>query len=424
MSAEGVRFLEGWKSAALSELTTETRPICYGVLKPGEFDPDGVPLLRIVDLADDRVELADAFRISPDLDAEFHRSRLMGGEVLLSIQGTIGRVAVAPTAAAGANISRTIAVIDVDDRATAAFVRFWLMWAGATNQFKVGGTTRNSLNIGDIRKMRCPLPTLEEQERIVEILEGHLSRLDAALANIQAVRTKAAQFRRSLLHAAFNGVLTGSAAHGKGQPAGWSLKQMSELSAKPQYGWTASATDAGTTRLLRTTDITKGPIRWSDVPFCSQTPDDLTKYLLREGDLLVSRAGSVGVSALIDQQPPEDSVFASYLIRLRAVDGVIPRYLAYFMQSPSYWEQVRDMSVGVALQNINATKLSALQVQVAPVEEQELIVGLLEGYLSQLEATLAAADRVEAQCAALRRSLLHAAFTGKLTEGWRETAGV
>jgi type I restriction enzyme S subunit len=204
----GIMGSEQWDWVPLRELTETTRPICYGVLKPGEFIHGGVPLARIVDIKNDCLDLTNAHRISESLDCDFARSRLDGGEILLSIQGTIGRVALVPEEAKGANISRTIAVIQPDSRVNNAFARYWLMWLSATNQFKIGGTTRNSLNISDIRNLHCPLPLADEQDRIVEILDTQFSRLDGSMAIADAVERQAVSLRRSLLHAAFTGKLT------------------------------------------------------------------------------------------------------------------------------------------------------------------------------------------------------------------------
>ena len=99
----------------LGELTATTRPICYGVLKPGKLDPNGIPLIRILNISSNFFNDSNLYKISPDLDKEFSRSKLKGGEVLLSIQGTVGRVAICPIEYA-ANISRTIAVIEPDQR--------------------------------------------------------------------------------------------------------------------------------------------------------------------------------------------------------------------------------------------------------------------------------------------------------------------
>ena len=82
------------------------------------------------------------------------------------------------------------------------------MWARSAGVFKIGGTTRDSLNIGDIRELVLPMPQIKEQESIVQILEEQLSRLDASLAVVDEIESRTAALRRSLLHAAFTGNLT------------------------------------------------------------------------------------------------------------------------------------------------------------------------------------------------------------------------
>src|SRR5437667_10084502 len=82
-------------------------------------------------------------------------------------------------------------------------------------------------------------------------------------------------------------------------PEGWAHVRLGELCMPPQYGWTTSADKNGKgLKLLRTTDISSGPVDWSTVPACQAEPDDSEKYLLKSGDILISRAGSVGISYL------------------------------------------------------------------------------------------------------------------------------
>lgn len=155
----------------LGELTESTRPICYGVLKPGEFINEGVPLIRVTDISKNYLDASNLHRISSTLDNEFSRSRLEGGEILLSIQGTVGRVAITPPDLKGANISRTIAVIDPDDRIHKPYLYHYLRRLGDTSGFYISGSTRASLNISELRNLKIPLPPLEEQRRIAAILD-------------------------------------------------------------------------------------------------------------------------------------------------------------------------------------------------------------------------------------------------------------
>ena len=77
------------------------------------------------------------------------------------------------------------------------------------NQFNyigyANGTTRLKLTQGAMNNIPVHLPPLPEQHKIVEVLEDHLSRLDAALADVKQAKLKATEFRRPLLQAAFIG---------------------------------------------------------------------------------------------------------------------------------------------------------------------------------------------------------------------------
>lgn len=103
---------------------------------------------------------------------------------------------------------------------------------------------------------------------------------------------------------------------GDGLPTGWKTETIHSVAGRVQYGWTTRARSGSGIRLLRTTDITSGIVDWGSVPACEEPPSHLSKYLLRPGDIVVSRAGSVGFSYLIDESCPPDAVFASYLMRI------------------------------------------------------------------------------------------------------------
>jgi type I restriction enzyme S subunit len=167
-----------WTAVTLGDLTSSTRPICYGVLKPGPFVANGIPLVRITDMNRSLLGPEGMHRISVELDYEFRRSKLRGNEVLLSIQGTVGRVSRCAPELVGANISRTIALIDCDKRVMNEFVAYFLESLAADNAFNSSGSTRASLNISEIRLIEVPVPPLIEQERIVDLLTSVVAYID------------------------------------------------------------------------------------------------------------------------------------------------------------------------------------------------------------------------------------------------------
>ena len=76
----------------------------------------------------------------------------------------------------------------------------------------------------------------------------------------------------------------------------WVETVIDNVCTRPQYGYTTRGSQQGDIRLLRTTDITSGRINWNTVPFCQVNPKDPEKYLLKDGDIVISRAGSIKIS--------------------------------------------------------------------------------------------------------------------------------
>lgn len=154
-------------------------------------------------------------------------------------------------------------------------------------------------------------------------------------------------------------------------PANWSWCRLGSICSSIQYGLSNSAEPNGTHRLLRITDIQNGKVDWDSVPFTSV--QDAGAYLLQNDDLVFARTGAtVGKSYLISDIP-YDTVYASYLIRIRLFNGVDPKYIYDFFNSDCYWEQITSRSVGVGQPNCNGTSLSNLLVPIPPIAMQNRI---------------------------------------------------
>ncbi|EAB8939809.1 restriction endonuclease subunit S [Salmonella enterica subsp. enterica serovar Bonariensis] len=201
-------------------------------------------------------------------------------------------------------------------------------------------------------------------------------------------------------------------------PEGWVTTHLSEICSKPQYGYTTKSSFMGDVKFLRTTDITKGAVDWSSVPYCMDAPEDVSKYQLQDRDIVISRAGSVGFSFLV-QNPPSQVVFASYLIRFKPVNYFSEYYLKRFLESSDYWNQLSLMSAGNAVQNVNAQKLSTLTVPIPPIAEQKIIAEKLDTLLAQVDSTKARLEQIPQILKRFRQAVLTAAVNGLLTEAWR-----
>lgn len=303
------------------------------------------------------------------------------------------------------------------------------------NQFdyrnRANGTTRLKLTQAAMNDIPVLVPPLDEQEKIVEILEEQLSRLDAALEAVRAVRVKAAQFRRSLLHAAFTGALTGHDTSVGTLPDDWVQMKLNEALEVliDHRGKTAEKlggkfVDSGV-RVVSAIHVKDGKLRFEERDRFV-TDEIFQKWMpvkTKEGDVILTSEAPLGMVTVVPSDEP--LVLSQRLFCLRGKRTLLSNpYLRHFLESPDGQEQLTRRSSGTTVSGIRQSELRQLAIPLPPPSEQEKIVEILEEQLSRLDASLAVANTVEKRAAALRRSLLHAAFTGNLTKQWRENAHV
>ncbi|MDG6249441.1 restriction endonuclease subunit S [Methanocalculus sp.] len=202
-------------------------------------------------------------------------------------------------------------------------------------------------------------------------------------------------------------------------PEGWIQSTINDISDEIKYGYTASADKNKVgPHFLRITDIQNDFVDWNDVPFCSIKEEQISKYKLESGDIVFARTGATtGKSYLISSCP--DSIFASYLIRLRPNRNVNQKFMSLFFSTSEYWTQISQNISGIAQPNCNATKLKELKIPLPPLAEQHRIVAAIEALFARLDAAQARLDRVPGIVQQFRQAVLAAACEGRLTEDWR-----
>jgi len=358
-------------------------------------------LLRIQDLVSNRVADGGFHYISRQLDAEFHRSRLKGGEVLLSIQGTIGRTALVPARLAQANISRTLAVIQPDDSVIAAFLYFYFQYLASTQAYETGGTTRASLNISTIREMTLPVPPRAEQERIVAAIEEQFSRIDAGVAPLDRVRQNLRRMRATVLERPYERI-----------PADkWvPLMSVGRIVTGNTPDTKIPANYGGDLPFVTPTDFNHGD-RVTAAPRGLTDRGRNRARSLPQGAVLATCIGAtLGKVALADAPCATNQ-------QINAVcpnEEVTPAYLFYCLLRPSFTRAMWRAASSTTMPIINKSRFSRLTVPVVPAGHQGAIVAEIEEGLQRVDHLVLEVDTAFARTASLRSAILASAFSGKL----------
>ncbi|AKB31998.1 Type I restriction-modification system, specificity subunit S [Methanosarcina siciliae HI350] len=198
----------------------------------------------------------------------------------------------------------------------------------------------------------------------------------------------------------------------------WEVKKLGEIS-KINYGYTekSSFEEIGP-RFLRITDIQENNVDWETVPFCKMEKDQLSKYILNEGDIVFARTGATTGKSFLVKNPPL-AVFASYLIRLKILDldKLAPEFLFLFFQTKTYWDKIETGLSGSAQGGFNATKLADISIPLPSLREQQLIVSILDETFAAIDKAKENAERNLQNARELFDSYLKSVFANT-GNGW------
>ena len=385
-----------WPAVRLSDVAT----IVMGQSPPGStYNEDGIGLPFFQGVRDfnyrhptPRVYCSEPSRVA------------QADDILLSVRAPIGRVNVADRECA---TGRGVAIIKPNAESDARYLEFALRSLERSwDSIEGSGSVFGNATKRDLESLVLPWPdSASERGRIAGVLGGlddkielnrrmgrTLEQVARALfrswfVDFEPVRAKQAQRwipGQSLpglpaqLRPLFPDQLEPSP---QGPiPQGWQVATLGDLCHKPQYGYTASAQDEPVgPKFLRIKDINKTSwIDWTTVPYCPIADEDIAKYQLEKGDIVIARMADPGHGALIEEN--RSAVFASYLIRFRPLDQVADRFLQYWLRSDAYWDLVAGRRTGTTRANLNAKTIAGFPLISPPrdilISFRELITSL------------------------------------------------
>ncbi len=201
---------EGWEEKSLDEIVDEKCTLSYGIVQPGDEFVDGLPIVRPTDLTSRFISLIGLKKIDPILAEGYKRTKLNGGELLLCVRGTTGVVSIALKDLNGANVTRGIVPIRFNTEMVNQEFGYYLLISNYIQKqirAKTYGAALMQINIGDLRKIQTPYPSLIEQSTILNRLEALSSETKRLEAIYQQKIADMDELKKSVLQKAFSGEL-------------------------------------------------------------------------------------------------------------------------------------------------------------------------------------------------------------------------
>jgi len=235
---------EDWAISPLRSLTTQ--PATYGVVKAGSFLSKGTPMVRGGDIKDGRIN-TDLPLISDAKHAEYRRTALAAGDVLIALVGYPGESAVVPQSLAGANISRAVGLLRPGSGLTPAYLSCYLNAPSGRAEFlrPGAGSAQLVVNLRDLNLLRVPLPPTKAEQEAIAMALGDA---DALIESLEKLIAKKHQIKQGVMQE----LLTGKTRL-PGFGGEWSVRPLGEV---------MNSCSSGATPYRGRPDYYKGSVKW------------------------------------------------------------------------------------------------------------------------------------------------------------------
>ena len=266
-----------------------------------------------------------------------------------------------------------------------------------------------------LSECKIPLAPTNEQHRIVAKIEELFSELDKGIESLKAAQAQLKVYRQALLKHAFEGKLTASISGGS-----WGEKNLGDLLSfltSGSRGWAEYYALSGDL-FIRAQNIKHDRLDLSEIAFVAlpEKAEGL-RTRVKIGDLLITITGAnVTKSALVEHDLGAAYV-SQHVALCRPAEAVLPRFLYwYIIAEAGGRKQLNKMAYGAGKPGLNLENIRSVVVPLPARSEQEKIVELIEGKLTEIDYLDQIVTASLQQSEALRQSILKKAFSGQLVQ--------
>lgn len=401
---------KGWPKQTMQSLCEDVN---VGHVGPSSMhrDPNGISFLMGKNVGTGVIYTHNIERVTEAFHRSQPKSRLRPGDIVVVRIGKSGQAAKIPEGFGEANCSGLV-VIKQPHGIHPDFLVYYLNspTGRGYSLSQARGSTRLTLNTSSVAETLVPVPPLVEQQRIVGLLDEAFEGLATAKANAE----KNLQNARALFESHLQSVFTQRGPGWKATKLGAEIDLLAGFAFKSAQ-YTNLDDDI---RLLRGDNIIQGCLRWDDVKrWPADETEEYERYQLEEGDVVLAmdrpwvKAGLKHATISTDDLP---CLLVQRTARLRGVANLDNRFLKLLIGSSAFTAHILGVQTGIGVPHISGQQIKDFEFARPPLDEQRRIADNLESLREETQRLARLYEQKHAALEALKKSLLHQAFTGIL----------
>ena len=417
---------QNWNIKRVKYLASLKGRIGWQGLTSDEYIDEGPYLITGIDFKDGGIDWDNCVHISEKRWAEAPDIHIKNGDLLITKDGTVGKVAIVSGLDGKASLNSGVLLV----RTYENFDKQFLFWVLQSEEFwtwfrlkNAGNSTIIHLYQGDFAEFSYTFPEIEEQQQIAKFLDAQCAKIDNIIADIEKQIETLQKYKKSLITETVTKGLDKSVPMKDSGiewigciPAEWDCKKLKYvISESLQYGANEAGDDykEDYPRYIRITDITEENTLKEEGKL-SLPPDLAAPYILSDGDILFARSGATVGKTFFYTTNCGLAAFAGYLIRARVNPSMaLPRFVYYSTLGVGYENWKNTVFTQATIQNIGADKYAQFYVTLPKLTEQSRIIKYLDEKCTKIDDIIKNKQQQLITVQQHKKSLIYEYVTGK-----------
>jgi type I restriction enzyme S subunit len=399
-----------WKTKRLGDIST----INYGYTAKASFNKADSLFLRITDIQDNFVDWKTVPYCSIS-EIDYEKYKLIDNDIVFARTGaTTGKsylIKKPPKSVAASYLIR-LRLTDCD--ILPEFIAKYFQTPTYWNDISLGivGSAQGGFNASKLSDLIIPVPPIEEQKRIVEILDKAFEGIAQAEANTRRNLANTRQFLANVR----NNILNKNSNNWHPTTLKKEINLLSGFAFKSQF-YTQSEDDIS---LLRGDNIMQGYLRWDNTQKWKKSEfDTFSKFKLKENDLVLAMDRpwvSAGLKYAEITSNDLPCLLVQRVARLRCCENLNNRFLFHLIGDRKFIKHILGKQTGIGVPHISGKQIESFEFLKPPLEKQKNIASLLDRIYSKTQKLETIYQRKLEAIAELKQSILEKAFTGQLSQ--------